>query len=117
MTENSILKSVKKVLGMAPEYTAFDEDVLMHINTAFSILQQRGVGPEEGFDIQDDSTVWSDYTNNVKQLNMVKTYMYVRVRLVFDPPTTSFAIDAMQKQVDELEWRLQAIREDLLENG
>lgn len=102
----SILASVKKVLGIDEVHTAFDEDIILHINSVFAILQQMGVGPENGFSISDDSTVWSDYISDVNQLNFVKSYIYLKVRLLFDPPVSSGAIESMNKLISELEWRL-----------
>lgn len=110
--ETSILKSVKKVLGIASDYTVYDEDILMHINTAFSTLTQLGVGPSTGFEIQDDTAEWVNYVGADMELNTVKTYVYLRVRQLFDPPTTSFAIGAMEKQIEQLEWRLNQHREE-----
>lgn len=110
--ETSILKSVKKVLGIASDYTVYDEDILMHINTAFSTLTQLGVGPSTGFEIQDDTAEWINYVGDDMELNTVKTYVYLRVRQLFDPPTTSFAIGAMEKQIEQLEWRLNQHREE-----
>lgn len=102
----SILASVKKVLGIDEIYTAFDEDIILHINSVFAILQQMGVGPENGFSISDDSTIWADYISDVNQLNFVKSYIYMKVRLLFDPPVSSGAIESMNKLISELEWRL-----------
>ena len=104
-----ILVSTKKILGIQPDYLAFDLDVITHINSAFSTLQQLGVGPAQGFAIEDDTAEWGDFLGHDPRLNQVKTYVYLRVRLLFDPPTTSFAIDAMEKQVKEMEWRLQVL--------
>ena len=109
--EDSILKSVKKVLGIDASYTAFDEDVLMHINSTFATLNQLGIGPAEGFEITDDTTNWTDYIGSDKLLNSVKTYVYLKVRLVFDPPQTSYHIEAMKEQIRELEFRLNVKRE------
>lgn len=113
--ETSILNSIKKVLGIAADYTAFDEDIIMHINTAFSTLAQLGVGPVGGFMIQDETAVWSDFLGLVvdEQFNSVKSYIFLRVRLLFDPPTTSYLINAYQDQIRELEWRLNVHREEL----
>lgn len=102
----SILASVKKVLGIDEIHTAFDEDIILHINSVFAILQQMGVGPENGFSISDDSAIWSDYIQDVNQLNFVKSYIYLKVRLLFDPPVSSGAIESMNKLISELEWRL-----------
>jgi hypothetical protein len=107
----SILDSTKKVLGLDEANTDFDVDIIMHINTAFSTLNQLGVGPDEGFAIEDASAVWSDFLMDVLPLNNVKTYVCLRVRMLFDPPTNSFTIDAMRKQIEELEWRINVYRE------
>lgn len=112
--EESILKSTKKILGLADDYTPFNLDVITHVNAAFSILNQLGVGPEDGFSIEDESTEWSSYLVPPKQLHLVKTYVFLRVRLLFDPPPTSFAIEAANKQIQEYEWRLNVMRENAL---
>lgn len=104
--EKSILKSTKKILGLGDDYDVFDLDVITHINAVFSTLQQLGVGPAAGFMIEDDGPTWDDFLLNDPRLNNVKTYVYLRVRLLFDPPATSFAISAMQEQIKEFEWRL-----------
>lgn len=105
-TQTSILKSIKKLLGVPEEYDVFDTDITIHINSAFSTLNQLGVGPSEGFSIEDDTETWGMFLGDNTQINSVKTYVYIKVRLLFDPPTTSFAIDALKKQAEELEWRL-----------
>jgi hypothetical protein len=110
--EQSILISTKKILGLAAEYTAFDLDVITHINTAFSTLTQLGIGPAEGFMIEDDTAVWTDFIPVDLQFNSVKSYVFLRVRQLFDPPQTSYLIDAMDKQIKELEWRLNVHREE-----
>lgn len=111
--ENSILKSTKKILGIAADYTVFDLDVITHINTAFSTLTQLGVGPAEGFMIEDDTAVWTDFiTDGDLQYNAVKSYVYLRVRQLFDPPSTSYLITAVNDQIKELEWRLNVHREE-----
>ena len=102
----SILKSVKKNLGLAEDYTAFDHDVMTHVNSVFSTLTQLGVGPAEGFQIQDEFAEWGDFLGTDPRLNNVRTYVYLRVRMLFDPPTNSFTISAMQEQIKEMEWRL-----------
>ncbi len=102
----SILASVKKTLGIDEPHTAFDEDIILHINSVFAILQQMGVGPENGFSISDDSAIWSDFIEDTNQLNFVKSYIYLKVRLLFDPPVSSGAIESMNKLISELEWRL-----------
>lgn len=108
----SILNSVKKILGIEQSYTAFDSDILIHINSVFSTLNQLGIGPENGFVIENATATWADFLGNDARLNAVKTYTYLRVRLIFDPPTTSYAIDSMNEQVKELEWRINVYREE-----
>ena len=107
----SVLTSTKKVLGVDDSYTAFDVDILMHINSVFSTLNQLGIGPIDGFMIEDSTATWDAFLGADNRLNSVKTYVYLRVRMLFDPPTTSFVIDAMAKQIQELEWRLNIVRE------
>jgi hypothetical protein len=109
--EESILNSTKKILGLAEDYTPFDLDVITHINAAFSILDQLGVGPEGGFAIFDDTVEWSDYDVPANQLHLVKTYVFLKVRMLFDPPATSFLIEAYNNQLKEYEWRLNVFRE------
>lgn len=103
---NSILDSVKKVLGFDPEFTEFDLDVVMHINSAFGSLQQLGVGSDTGFIIQDNTTLWSQYIADLLYLNMVKQYIFLAVRLAFDPPATSFGIEAIERQLAQLSLRI-----------
>lgn len=111
--EQSILKSTKKILAIADEYTVFDLDIITHINTAFSILTQLGVGPVEGFMIEDDTAVWTDFdpVDDHFNYNAVKSYVFLKVRQLFDPPATSYLISAVERQVEELEWRLNTHRE------
>lgn len=112
--DDSILTSVKKVLGIPSYYDHFDRDILLHLNTVMSILNQLGVGPEEGFIVEDDSTTWSDLFDgdiDTNRMMYVKSYVCLRVRLLFDPPTSSGAIDAMERQMRELEWRITVTRD------
>lgn len=111
---DSILYSVKRILGMEDDYTAFDFDIITHINAAFSTLNQLGVGPEAGYFIADAQNEWPEFVVPANQLNLVKTYVYLKVRYLFDPPTTSFLLDAMDKQIKEYEWRLNVFREVLV---
>lgn len=108
---DSILISTKKILGIAADYTAFDVDVITHINSAFATLAELGLGPVEGFMIVDDTTTWNEFLEYDPRLNAVKTYVYLRVRMLFDPPTTSYLINSLNAQREELEWRLNVIRE------
>jgi hypothetical protein len=109
--EDSILKSTKKILGLAPEYTPFDLDVITHINAAFSILDQLGVGPAGGVYIEDETALWSEYFVPPNQLNLIKTYVFLKVRVLFDPPGTSFLLESANEQLREYEWRLNVLRE------
>lgn len=113
--EASILTSTKKVIGIAEDDTTFDLDIIIHINSVFATLQQIGVGPEEGFMIEDDSAEWDDYLEGDNGLNNVKTYMFLKVKLFFDPPQTSVLLTAMEKQVDQLEARINTHREWMLD--
>jgi hypothetical protein len=111
---DSILSSVKKVLGIAEDYTIFDLDIILHINSALATLTQLGIGPEDGFMIEDSSTTWDQFlvdSGNRIKLNNVKTYICLRVRLWFDPPQTSFMNEAFERQLSELEWRINVTRE------
>lgn len=102
----SILTSIKKLLGISEDYTQFDNDLIMHINTVFLNLTQLGVGPEEGFSIQNANDTWSDFIDNNAQLQAVKSYMYLKVKLLFDPPLSSSVIESMNRMISELEFRL-----------
>lgn len=108
---DSILDSVKKVLGIDKTYAAFDVDILMHINTVFATLHQLGVGPAAGYAIEDASPTWDDFLANDPRLNNIKTYVALKVRMVFDPPTTGFLLTSMKEQIQELEWRISSRRE------
>lgn len=103
---DSILTSIKKLLGISEDYTQFDDDIIMHINTVFLNLTQLGVGPEEGFLIEDDVAEWEDFIEDNAQLQAVKSYMYLKVKLLFDPPLSSSVIESMNRMIAELEWRL-----------
>ena len=102
----SILESIKKLLGIPKDYTAFDIDVIMHINTAFAILNQLGLGPEGGYGIEGYNEVWDDYIVSYN-MSMIKTFIYLKVRLAFDPPSSTALIESMQRTLDELTWRLE----------
>lgn len=108
---DSILTSTKKLLGLEESYTAFDQDVIIHINSVFSTLAQLGIGPTDGFAIEDATANWVDFLGTNLQYNAVKTYVYLRVRLLFDPPATHYAIASWKEQIQEVEWRLSVLRE------
>lgn len=102
----SILTSIKKLLGVSEDYDQFDSDIIMHINSVFSILTQLGVGPSEGYSIDGKYETWDDFVTNDPRLSAIKSYMYLKVRMLFDPPASSALIEAMNRQISELEWRL-----------
>lgn len=102
---NKILDTICSMLGPADTYTHFADEILIHINSAINVLTQLGVGPEDGFMATKDTT-WDEYINENKQLQMVKQYIYLKVKLMFDPPANSFVQDAMSKETKELEWRI-----------
>ena len=103
----SILRSVKKQIGLDPEYTQFDPDIIMSINTVFVILNRVGVGPSTGFRIEDESAEWTDFLpDDDLNFDMVKTYIAAKVRLIFDPPTSSIVMQATKEVIAELEWTL-----------
>ena len=104
--QESILTSIKKLLGITEDYTHFDADIIMHINTVFMILMQLGVGPAEGFRISDASAVWSDFLTTSDQLEAVKSYVYLRVRMLFDPPTIGSVVQSTENLISELSFRL-----------
>lgn len=104
---DSILDSVKKVVGIDASYDAFDIDLIMHINSAFFTLNQLGVGPEEGFRIEGREDQWADFLGSSIDLEIVKSYVYVTVRLIFDRPETSYGIQALERMRDEWAWRLE----------
>jgi hypothetical protein len=103
---NSILASIKKMLGLEDDYTPFDMDVITHINSALMVLGQLGIGPKEGFLVEDYSQTWDEFVTNKIMIGSVRTYVYLYVKTLFDPPTNSFVMDAMKKQLDELAFRM-----------
>lgn len=113
----SILTSVKKMLGITEEYTHFDNDIVMHINSVFMVLQQLGVGPSYGFYIEDATATWADFFGYTTNLQMVKSYVYLKVRLLFDPPASSTILNSMNQMIDEFEWRLNHAAETGAFNG
>ena len=102
----SILTSIKKMLGITEEYDHFDADIIMHINSVFMILNQLGVGPAEGFRIEDELAIWDDFVDEDENLDAVKSYMHLKVKLLFDPPSSSTVMQSMNQLISELEWRL-----------
>lgn len=111
---DSVLDSVKKFLGITEEYQVFDQDLIIHINSVFFTLNQLGVGPEDPFSISDSSSVWTDFIPEGSKLEAVKSYMYLKVRMLFDPPTSSFVLTSMENMAKEYEWRLNVQAESSL---
>lgn len=105
MADDSILNSIKKLLGFDSDYSAFDIDIMIHINTVFFSFQELGIGPAEGFSIKGSEETWSQFIGE-QSIEAVKSVMYMRVRLIFDPPTSSFALTAMKENAERLEWLL-----------
>ena len=106
---NSILNTIKEMIGIEIEETAFDNDIIVHINTVFFILNQLGVGPTEPFIIRDEYATWDNFISDSTNLESIKTYIYLKVKLLFDPPLNSSVIESMKNTINELEWRLNVI--------
>ena len=102
----SILTSIKKLLGITAEYKHFDQDLIIHINSVLMILNQLDVGPKDGFSIKDEYDVWGNFISEGQNLEAVKTYIYLKVKLLFDPPISSAVTESINKLINELEWRL-----------
>lgn len=109
---NSILKTIKKLLGIGAEYEHFDQDIVMHINTVLMTLTQLGVGPSEGFSIEDDTSEWTDFIQDTVKIEAVKSYVFLKVKLLFDPPASSVVVEAMNRSIDECEWRIKLAVEE-----
>lgn len=109
---DSILSSIKTMLGLTDEYDAFDLSIINHINSVFTILSQIGVGPAEGFMIEDKNAVWSDFIQDMSLYQLVKSYMVLKVQLLFDPPMSSSVMECYKAQINEYEWRLKTMAEN-----
>ena len=103
---DSILNSVKKLLGIEEEYTHFDPDIILNINSVLMFINQLGIGPDDPLLITGKTETWSDLLGTVVNLEAVKTYLYLKVRLLFDPPTSSFVLESLDRQISMFEWRL-----------
>lgn len=113
--ETSILTSIKKLLGITADCTDFDTNIIMHINTVFMTINQLGVGPDKPFVIEDDKAVWKDFLEDDTNFEAVKSYIHLKVRLIFDPPLSTAVREAMEQSVHELEWRLNVQAESFKE--
>jgi hypothetical protein len=111
VSNQSILDTVKELVNLPSDDTSFDRVIKIHINSVFSTLTQLGVGPTTGFVITDSTTTWDAFTGDSDLLESVISYMYLKVRLLFDPPQNSFSITSFEKQAEEYEWRLNVVRE------
>ncbi len=111
----SILTSIKKMLGITEEYEHFDADLIMHINSVFMILTQLGVGPIDGFSIKSEEETWGDFIPNDSKIDLIKSYMHLKVKLLFDPPLGSAVIEAMNRMINEFEWRLNVAVDPLVQ--
>ena len=121
---DSILTSIKKLLGIAEDYEHFDQDLIIHINSVLSVLTQLGVGPSEGFSIEDENATWNDFIPEDKRLSSIRSYVYMKVKLLFDPPLSSSVMESMNRMINEFEWRLnvaaeptQSNKEEVNQNG
>lgn len=103
---DSILESIKELLGIQSDYTHFDRQIIEHINAVFMTLNQLGVGPEDPVLVTTSMDTWSSKFGSIKSIASIKSYVYLRVRMLFDPPTSSFVLDSMKEQAREFEWRL-----------
>lgn len=113
---DSILTSIKKLLGIAEDYEHFDQDLIIHINSVLSVLTQLGVGPSEGFLIEDENATWNDFIPEDKRLSSIRSYVYMKVKLLFDPPLSSSVMESMNRMISEFEWRLNVAAEPTQSN-
>ena len=104
--EESILKTIKQLIGCPYDFEQFDLDLIVHINSAFATLTQLGVGPKEGYRITGADNEWSEFEDDVQKLSLIKDYVYIKTRLLFDPPTSGSLMDSLKEQLKEMEWRL-----------
>lgn len=112
----SILTSIKKLLMLDEDDTSFDTDIIIHINSVLSVLNQLGVGPDDGFSIADKTATWRELLGSYPNLDSVRSYVYLKVKLLFDPPTSGAVIESMNRVIGELEWRINATAEALRRN-
>jgi hypothetical protein len=104
--EDSIFKTIKGLLGPDADYNEFDQDIIVFINSAIATLTQLGIGPDSGFRITGENETWQDFLGDATDLDSVKSYIYMKVRIAFDPPTSSFVMSAYEEACKEYEWRL-----------
>lgn len=104
--EDSILNTIKKMVGVGVDYSVFDVDIIVLINSALSTLRDLGIGPKEAFVVEDETQKWKDYILNINDFVDVKEYIFLKVKIMFDPPSSSYVLDAYKNRMSELEWRL-----------
>ena len=104
--EENILNSIKKLLGIPEDYTAFDQDIMIHINSVFMILSELGVGPSNGYSLKEGTEKWGDFISDDENLEGIKTYVYMKVKTIFDPPLNSAVLASMKELISEFEWRI-----------
>jgi hypothetical protein len=111
---SSILDDTKAALGLASDYTPFDAEIIMHINSVLANLNQLGIGSDAGMEIVNKNNTWAELIGEENRLNHVKSYMYLKVKMLFDPPNTGYVLTAMEKQIDQAEWRITVAQDDII---
>ena len=114
--EESILKTIKQLIGCPDDFEQFDLDLIVHINSAFATLTHLGVGPKEGYRITGVDNVWSEFEDDAQKLSLIKDYVYIKTRLLFDPPISGSLMDSLKEQLKEMEWRLYMLYDPIPED-
>lgn len=114
--EESILKTIKQLIGCPDDFEQFDLDLIVHINSAFATLTHLGVGPKEGYRITGVDNAWGEFEDDAQKLSLIKDYVYIKTRLLFDPPTSGSLMDSLKEQLNEMEWRLYMIYDPISED-
>ena len=114
--EESILKTIKQLIGCPDDFEQFDLDLIVHINSAFAALTHLGVGPKEGYRITGADNAWSEFEDDAQKLSLIKDYVYIKTRLLFDPPTSGSLMDSLEEQLKEMEWRLYMLYDPISED-
>ena len=114
--EESILKTIKQLIGCPDDFEQFDLDLIVHINSAFATLTHLGVGPKEGYRITGAGNAWSEFEDDAQKLSLIKDYVYIKTRLLFDPPTSGSLMDSLKEQLKEMEWRLYMLYDPISED-
>lgn len=109
----SIVESIKEALGLAKDYNPFDPELIMHINSVLGDLHQLGVGPEPGFEVTGPDETWNHFLGGDKRLNMVKSYVYLSVRMLWDPPSVGYVLTSIEKKLEKMEWRITTAQDDI----